>query len=84
MRLHNPGNHLLRIDALWAFVSTDADGNEGLCAAPLQGMTMPMIAADEKRLASLIPMAEQLATISGMTIRLVKLSTREELREFRP
>lgn len=84
--VHNPGNTLLRIDNIWAFVSTDKDGHEGLCAAPLWrgGDPIPMIAADEARLANLIPLAEHLSKIAGMTIRLIRLHTREEVRTFTP
>ena len=82
-----PPNTLLRIDALYAFVSVDKEGNEGLCAAPMPGsntFTMPMIAADEARLSSLIPYAMALAERSGMTIKLIKLERRVELRTFEP
>ena len=84
--LHNPPNHLLRIDAIWAFVSVDAAGNEGLCAMPLPGLPgpIPLIAADEARLRSLLPMAERLAAASKMRIRLIKLSTREEILAIGP
>ena len=84
--LHSPPNHLVRIDAIWAFVSVDAAGNEGLCAMPLPGFPgpMPLIAADQTRLASLIPMAERLAQASKTRIRLIKLSTREEILAIGP
>jgi hypothetical protein len=80
--LHDPGNHLLRIDALWAFISVDDDGNEGLCGYPLDGMTMPMIAADGDRVASLVGLAERLALMTGKKIKLIKLSAREEFTTF--
>ena len=84
--LHKPVNTLARIDALWAFVSVDDDGNEGLCAMPLPGLPgpIPLIAADEARLRSLIPMAERLAAAAKMRIRLIKLTTREELLAIGP
>ena len=81
--LHKPKNTLLRIDAIYAFVSVDEDGNEGVCAMPLPGLgPVPMIAADAARLKSLIPMAEKLAKLSGIKIRLIKLTTRKEIREI--
>ncbi len=81
-----PPNTLPRIDALWAFVSVDEDGNEGLCAMSLPGWPgpMPLIAADEARLRSLIPMAERLAAATKTRIRLIKLTTREELLAIGP
>ncbi|WP_046869312.1 hypothetical protein [Microvirga massiliensis] len=81
--IHNPGNQLLRIDEVYAFVSVDEQGNEGLCAATIGGVPMPLIAADADRLRSLVPVAEQLARATGMTIKLIRLKTREELRTIR-
>ena len=84
MTVERPRNQLLRINAIWAFISSDETG-EGVCAMPVPGFgPVPMIAADEDRLNSLIPVAVQLAAMTGATIKLIKLSTREEVREFRP
>lgn len=84
--LHSPPNHLLRIDAVWMFISVDEAGNEGVCAGPMPGLPgpIPLIAADEARLVSLIPMAEELARLSKMRIRLIKLSMRTELLVIGP
>jgi hypothetical protein len=83
--LHEPPNNLLRIDQVWAFVAVDEDGNEGVCAAPFTGMgVVPLIAADEARLASILPVAQRIATMSGRTVKLIKLSVREELQVFHP
>lgn len=81
-----PKNTLPSIECLYAFVSVDAeDGNEGLVGAPFGGMPiMPMIAADEKRLEQLIPVAEKLAKVWKMKIRLIKLSKREVIKDFNP
>ena len=53
---------------------------------PMAGLPgpIPLVAADEKRLASLIPLARQLAAAAGMTIKLIKLTTREELLQIDP
>lgn len=81
--LHKPKNTLLRIDAIYAFVSVDDDGTEGVCAMTTPGLGLtPLIAADETRLKQLIPLAESLARTSGMKIRLIKLTTREEIRDI--
>jgi hypothetical protein len=81
-----PKNTLPSIECIYAFVSVDAeDGNEGLVAAPLGPVgCMPMIAADEKRLANLIPIAEEVAKRFNMKIRLIKLSHREVIKEINP
>jgi hypothetical protein len=81
----NPPNELLRIDEVCLFVSVDETG-EGVCAGPLfgPGTLVPLIAADEARLQSLIPMARRIAQASGKTIRLIKLTTRTELMQIGP
>ena len=83
--LHQPPNTLLRIDAIWAFVSVDEQGHEGLCAVtlPQLGLT-PLVAADEARLVSLMPFARRLAAESRRSIRLIKLTTREDVRMIEP
>jgi hypothetical protein len=80
-----PPNEQLRIDQVWIFISVDATG-EGVCAAPLMGSgsLVPLIAADEARLKSLIPIARQLARDSGKQIKLIKLSQRTELMAISP
>ena len=81
--LHVPPNTMPRIERIWAYLSVDKNGNEGVCAAPIGGMTLPLIAADQARLESLTPIAERLAEMTGMTIRLVELTQRIELREIK-
>ena len=67
--LIDPPNVLPRIERIWAFLSVDAAGNEGLCAAPLGGLGLvPLIAADEARLESLRPIAVYLAARTGKRI----------------
>jgi hypothetical protein len=79
----SPPNELLRIEKLWIYVSRDAAGNEGVCAAQFpNGMLAPLIAADQARLASLTPIAEQLAALTDKEIVLVEFSTRTELRKI--
>jgi hypothetical protein len=77
-------NHLLIIDELWAFISKDDEGNEGLCGMPLPGGgMMPMVCADEARVDSLREMAQLIADNSGHDIVLRKFSNREDLEVFR-
>jgi len=78
---HQPKNTLPKITEIYAFVSVDAeDGNEGLVGAPLGPVgCMPMIAADAKRLEQLIPMAKEIAFVTGVKINLIKLTKREEI-----
>lgn len=79
-----PKNTLPSIESIYVFVSVDAeDGNEGVVGMPMGEIgCMPLIAADEKRLEQLIPMAEEIARIFKMKIRLIKLSHREVIRDI--
>lgn len=78
-------NYLGRIDHIWAFLSVD-EGGEGVCAAPLgHGMlTVPMIAADDKRLVSLKPIARKMATMFQKPVRLARFTVREDVEIYQP
>lgn len=80
-----PPNEQLRIDEVYVFVSIDETG-EGVCAAPIMGAgsLVPLIAADEARMKSLIPWAQKIARLSGKQVKLIKLSQRSELMSFQP
>lgn len=76
-------NTLPHIDGIFAFLSKDDKGNEGLCAFQYKpGHWLPLVAADEKRLASLMPVAQEIARHSEHDVVLVKFSTREEVKVF--
>lgn len=82
MEFHNPGNHLKRIDKVWMFVSVDETG-EGVVAYPFDNMgPVPLIAADEARLASLKVLAKDMAKRYNIKIRLIELSTRTEVESY--
>ena len=83
--VHDPGNHLDEIQTLWAVVSVDERGKEGLCGYPMPGsLSMPMIGADPDNLARLIQMAQQLGKLTNKQLKLIKLTTREVVRVFDP
>jgi hypothetical protein len=77
--LHQPPNTMPEIGAIWAFLSVDNDGNEGVCACRIGGVIVPLVAADEARLIALREQAEYLAAQSERKIMLVKFSKREVL-----
>lgn len=83
MVAHDPGNYLGRIDAIYAALSLDDDG-EGVCAAPMGGMTVPLIAADKQRLVSIRPIAAKIAKLFKKPVRIVKFTKREEIEIFQP
>jgi dihydroorotase-like cyclic amidohydrolase len=69
----------LRIDAVWMAISVDENGNEGVCAAEINGMWMPLVAADEARLEQIIATARRIAQVTKRQIKIIKLTTREEI-----
>jgi hypothetical protein len=85
MIVDNPGNTMPRIGSVFAYLSKDKDGNEGVCAGPLGpgGMLVPLIAADPARLKAITPLAEKIAKATGMTIVLVEFTTRIDHREIK-
>jgi hypothetical protein len=78
-------NYLGRIDRLWAALSVD-EGGEGLCAAPMaEGMlSVPLIAADKRRLSDIRPWAYRIAHMTSRVVRIVKFDHREDVEIFRP
>jgi len=65
MKLEN--GRFLRITELYAFVSKDKLGNEGIMGfSLLNGNMMPMIGADIERVDSLIPIANKIKKETGM------------------
>lgn len=86
MPVHDAPNYL-HINAVWMVISVDKDGNEGVVAVPLgtDMLSVPLIAADEARLGSIIKMAEQVAGLfPHKSMKLIKLSTREEVQVIIP
>lgn len=75
-----PPNTLPRIETIWAYLSIDEDGNEGVCAGIFAGQIVPFVAADRARLTSLTEAAEKIAAHSGMRIVLAEFTGRTDLR----
>jgi hypothetical protein len=71
---------MFRIQHVHAWVSVDADDEEGIIGfmGP-DRQWMPMIAADEARLRQLRPFAERTAKATGRPVRLLRFTVREEL-----
>jgi hypothetical protein len=83
VELHNPPNYLGRIEMIWAALSID-EGGEGVCAAPFGDMTLPLIAADKRRLDQIVPMARSIANVFGKPVRLAKFTKREDVEIYQP
>lgn len=80
----HPGQIGFHIDEIWAFISVGPDGEEGVCAVQMGDTMMPLIAADETRLADLRPFAEVLAAIDGSPITLARFGHRVDLETIEP
>lgn len=84
--ISNPPNKL-RIKEIFAFVSEDEHGDEGICAFSTPAGMMPMIGADPERIEDLRPIAKLLAGQKQFTnkgIKLIKFTVREDLEVIQP
>lgn len=69
-----------KITSIWAYISVDpVDGDEGILAFQSGYGTMPMIAADKRRLDQLRPMAEAIAQDFGIEVHLVRFDNRSNV-----
>jgi hypothetical protein len=73
-----------RIESISAFISIGSDDEEGIIGAPIgpQGEVIPLIAADEARLLSLMPLATRIASVQGIRIKLIRFTHREEVGDI--
>lgn len=74
----------LKVDQMYAYVSVDDDGDEGICGIRTGMGWMPMVGADMARMLSLRNHAELVAQESGRTVRLVRFGVRELLDTITP
>ena len=82
--IHDPGNVLTRIDHLHAYLSVDDDGSEGVIAWPMGNTIMPLIAADDRRLKEITPLAKRLSELTGKHVRLVRFTKRKSSSQIVP
>lgn len=61
-----------RIATLSAFIAKGEDGDEGVVAARLGDTWFPLVAADDKRLEQLRPMAKRIAFETKARIELIR------------
>jgi hypothetical protein len=84
-RLDKPGTPGYRLSTLTAFVAVDpADDSEGIVAANIGGMQMPLIGADDERVMQLRPYAEAAVRLSGQPVKLVRFTVREDIDTITP
>lgn len=76
-------NYMGRIEQIWAYLSID-EGGEGVCAMPFNGTTIPLIAADKRRLDQLRPYARSISNAFRKPVRLARFKQREDIEIFQP
>lgn len=84
-RTDAPGAPGFRLQTVTAFVAVDeSDDSEGIISFwdALQGAHMPMIGADQARIESLKPIAQEVARATGQPVKLVRFSVREDVEEY--
>jgi hypothetical protein len=78
MIIHDPGNYL-KIDTMFAFISQDEQGNEGVVGMPTANGVMAMVGADMRMVDKLRPIAKQIAKHTKKKIVLIKFENRTDL-----
>lgn len=73
-----------KIERMFAFVSEDTgpddEGIIGVCE-PLTGIFMPMVGADQARIESLLPKAQEVAEVTGKQFRILEFSVRKDVTD---
>ena len=70
IELHDPGNET-KIERLYAFMSIDEQGRNGIVASILPGLgSTPLVTGKRSLAERMIPMAEDIAKKTGKTIGL--------------
>ena len=83
MFIHNPKNEI-KADVLWAFLSMDDDGTEGICSVGINGPNgishTPMVFIHRRTVDMMRPKITEMAQACHKRIRLVRFR-REEVEE---
>lgn len=74
----------LQIHKVYAWIYTDNEGGEGVPAAFISGVPLPLIAFSERAARSLKPMARNLANQLGRPLTFVEFSVRTEIETIHP
>lgn len=71
-----------KIKTIHAFIAEDKDGTEGVIGQYTPNGWMPFVCADETRVESLRPIAQQIAKTTNHKIKLCRFSIREDLENI--
>ena len=67
------------IQSMYAFLSIDAFGNEGIIAATNGSAHTPLVGGDLKSLMGFAPLMRRMKKNSDVDVKLMKFTTREEM-----
>jgi hypothetical protein len=81
--IHNPGNEN-QINEIYAVLSVDKDGNEGIFAQEIDKKMYPLVSSKKEILERVFKFSAESAKICGMKVRLVRFSNREVVKEVTP
>jgi hypothetical protein len=73
-----------KIERLYAWIATDAEGQDGVPAVMGSGVALPLVGADKARIESFRPEAEDLAHNAGFRVRLVEFTQMVVLETLTP
>ena len=69
-----------KIETIYAFIATEKEpDDEGIVAMRIGGNWIPLVAADEERVDSLRPIAQNIAKITRKKITLAEFKVREDV-----
>ena len=71
----------LVIDAMYAFVAQGEEGEGVMGAMTGDGVMMPLVGADMKRILSLIPVADQISKVTGIPYKIYKFSNKQDITD---
>lgn len=81
--MHDPVNRE-PIKEIWAFISQDEKGNEGIVAAELDGQSYPLIGSTRRLLELMRPLAVLSSRRTSKKILLIRMSHREDMEILNP
>lgn len=78
--LHSPDNELEHIDQLWAFISLDEQGREGIMGAMVDERWFMLATGNPRVLEQMKPLAKQVAAMAGKSYKLLRFARVEECK----
>jgi hypothetical protein len=72
------------LDCLYAWVAAEEGTGEGIIAVSSDDVHLPMVCATPDAALRLLPLAQQAATATGRTVRLLRFTQRTEVQALRP